>query len=69
MSKRQEQARRRNWAKARLLGMSIDPRVLTTSENMKLQELLSVRDEMIRDWDKNSIKLGFKPTKKDEKSK
>ena len=65
MSKLQNLARNRNWAKARLKGIIAYNRdVFTPEENAKLKEIGAIRDKMMTSWDRNSRKLGITPAKK-----
>lgn len=60
-------ARRRNWTKARILGlMSLDFATITSEEKGKLEKIHKIQQSIIDSWDDNSKKLGLlSKTKKD----
>ena len=49
-----ENIRIRNWQKMRLMGMTIDMRVLTDEEVVYCRELLYFRDYLIEHWDRET---------------
>lgn len=61
-----EQARERNWMKARLMGAYINfGKATGTLEEMKLlSELNTIRQKLLDNWDENSYALSGKPMPK-----
>jgi len=62
-SKKQIFARQRNWAKARLLGMTFDPKIFSEDEKIIIAQIQTLKGELVRHWDINSAKLGLTPSK------
>lgn len=60
-STKQEFARHRNWTKARILGFSFDPSYFTEEEKEVMYKIHNLRNSLITNWDKNSMKLGLTP--------
>lgn len=58
-SVKQQFARRRNWQKARIMGMHIDTRVMTPKEQVIAKQINSLRKELIKNWTEGSIELGL----------
>ena len=57
MSKKQEYFRARNWAKARIIGFSIQNTLLSEKERILLKDIYLLKKELLKDWDKNSKEL------------
>jgi len=62
-SKKQIFARQRNWAKARVLGMTFDLKLYTSEEAIIVKKMEALKKELIKNWDLESLKLGLKPSK------
>ena len=63
---RQEIARIRNWAKARLMGMTFDINAFSKSEVSVIKDIFLLKDVLISNWDKNSVEemgMNVKPKK------
>lgn len=57
---KQQLARKRNWFKLRLLGISgFDTSILTEAEKSRLQLLIHFRNKMLEDFNRNSRELGL----------
>ena len=64
---KQQLARRRNWSKARLLGMRhYDWNVFSEREKFLLEGILNTIDEIMEGWDEESKKLGLTPRNKNK---
>lgn len=57
MSKKQEYSRARNWTKARIKGFFISNTLLSEKERALLKDIYLLKEELLKDWDKNSKEL------------
>lgn len=62
---KQELARKRNWLKARLLGFNLAAYrdVLTDYENTRTNQIRTLINDILKNWDDNSKELGLIPGK------
>lgn len=63
---KQTKARTRNWAKARLMGFILDINSLSAEESYRYGKIKLIIKDMLDNWDKNTVEVGFKPRKKKE---
>jgi hypothetical protein len=61
-TRKQNKARKRNWAKSRLIGsMAFDMSAFTLDEQISIKQILKYQKELLKHWDKNTEKhLGIK---------
>ena len=57
MSKKQYYSRARNWNKRRLLSFTISGVFLSEKERALLKDIYILKEELLKDWDKNSKEL------------
>jgi len=58
-----EFARRRNWMKARVIGLaSFDDSILTPKEREIIKEIKDLKNKLLDQWDEGSKELGMKLT-------
>lgn len=57
MSEKQILARERNWNKARLLGITLNDKILTNKEKKLFAEIIYSRRALLENWDENTVKL------------
>lgn len=64
---KQDIARERNWLKARMLCIPSSAHdTMTDEEREDLREIHIIKQKLIFNWEKNSIKLGMKAKIKEE---
>lgn len=47
-------ATERNWNKGRLIGFCLNTSTLTNPERLLYQEILNIKDELVKGWDKQT---------------
>lgn len=54
---KQEQARIRNWNKARLMGTTFNNDGFTEGERFILEKIYELKNILLQNWDRNSVKV------------
>jgi hypothetical protein len=58
---KQQLAKRRNWSKARLMGITFDEQVFTEDEICKIKVIRNYIKVLLNEWDDESRKLDLNP--------
>lgn len=59
-TEKQQAASKRNWAKARIVGLHLGtPENFTIQERYIIDEIYQLRKKLLANWDENTQKLGF----------